>query len=75
MSDNEKALGTLLMAVADLSNAAETHGIVGNPPLDMLDPLIEAAAALGVHFDHVPSLAELHLALEAAAQRPGPQGA
>ena len=69
MSEQAKALGAMLITVADLCNAAEARGIVENLPAVDLGPLIEAASRLGIRFETTPTLAELHLALEAAAQR------
>ena len=69
MSEQTKALGALLITVSDLCDAAEAHGIVAGLPAVELGPLIDAAARLGIHFETTPTLAELHLALEIAAQR------
>lgn len=68
MSEQAQALGALLIEIADLAGAAEDHGIVGNPTNDVLGPLIEQAQKLGVDVAPPASLADLHLAVEAAAQ-------
>ena len=68
MSDHAMALGTLLIEIADLAGTAEDHGITGNPPPDVLGPLIEQASQLGVDIPPQASLADLHLAVETAAQ-------
>ena len=70
MSERDRALAELLIRIADLSDAAETHGVVHNPPPDVLDPLLADAGKLDIRFDELPSLAELHQAVEAAAQAP-----
>lgn len=69
MSDKEVALGALLITISDLCDAAEAHGIVENPPPDVLAPLIEEARQFDIEFDSTPSLEALHLAVEAAAQQ------
>ncbi len=68
MSDQTQALGTLLIEISDLAGAAEDHGIVGQPPRDVLAPLIEQAQQLGVDVAPQATLADLHLAVELAAQ-------
>lgn len=74
MSEQAKALGALLIVLTDLCDAAEAHGIVGTPPADVLGPLIDEASRLGVVLEAQPSLADLHLAVEAAAQRAATDG-
>ncbi len=71
MSEQAKALGALLIEIAALSDAAEAHGIIENPPPAILDPLVVRARALGIAFDAPPSLGELHLAVETTAQDVG----
>ena len=68
MSNQSQALGTLLIEIVDLAGSAEDHGIVGNPPQDVLGPLIEQAQQLGVEVAPQATLADLHLAVELAAQ-------
>ena len=68
MADKEVALGALLITISDLCDAAETHGIVENPPAEVLAPLVEEARQFDIEFDGTPSLEALHLAVEAAAQ-------
>ena len=71
MSEQAKALGALLITISDLCDDAEAHGIIQNPPAAVLGPLIEDASHLGIALDAAPTLAELHLAVEAAAQQSG----
>lgn len=68
MSDQSQAIGTLLLEIADLASSAEDHGIVSHPPADVLAPLIEQAQQLGVDVTPQATLADLHLAVELAAQ-------
>lgn len=68
MSDQSQAIGTLLLEIADLASSAEDHGIVSHPPQDVLAPLIEQAQQLGVDVTPQATLADLHLAVELAAQ-------
>lgn len=69
MSDTATAMGALLITISDMCDQAEAHGIVGNPPATVLAPLISEAERLGIVFDTPPSLQELHVAVEAAAQK------
>lgn len=68
MSDQSQAIGTLLLEIADLASSVEDHGIVSHPPQDVLAPLIEQAQQLGVDVTPQATLADLHLAVELAAQ-------
>lgn len=68
MSDHSQALGMLLIEISELAGAAEDHGIVGHPPQDVIGPLIERARQLGVDVVSQATLADLHLAVELAAQ-------
>lgn len=68
MSDQSQAIGTLLIEIADLAGSAEDQGIVGTPSPDVLGPLIEQAQQLGVDVAPQATLADLHLAVELAAQ-------
>lgn len=74
MSVQAQALGTLLIEIADLAGTAEDHGIVGNPAQDVLGPLIEQAQRLGIEIAPQATLADLHLAVELAAQVLADQG-
>jgi predicted carbohydrate-binding protein with CBM5 and CBM33 domain len=69
MSDQAKALGALLLTISGMCDEAEAHGIVQNPPAIVLGTLVDDAAELGVEFSSDPTLAELHMAVDAAAQR------
>ena len=71
MSEQAKALGTLLLTITDLCDQAEMHGIVQNPSPEVLAPLIDDASQLGIAFDTAPDLTQLQTAVEAAAQRAG----
>lgn len=71
MSEQAKALGTLLLTITDLCDQAELHGIVENPSPEVLAPLIDDASQLGISFDATPDLTQLQTAVEAAAQRAG----
>ncbi len=68
MSDTATALGALLITLSDMCDRAEAQGIVGNPPAEVLEPLIREAQRLGIAFDAPPTLTDLHLAVETAAQ-------
>jgi predicted carbohydrate-binding protein with CBM5 and CBM33 domain len=69
MSEHAKALGALLIKISDMCDSAEAHGIVQNPQPGALGPLIKDADLLGIRFVAPPSLADLHMEVEAAAQR------
>ncbi|GAC1411071.1 MAG: hypothetical protein NVSMB6_12060 [Burkholderiaceae bacterium] len=69
MEDTAAALGGLLITLSDLCDSAEAHGIIGNPPAAVLAPLVREAERLGIVFEVPPSLNELHLAVETAAQK------
>ncbi|MBC7513892.1 MAG: hypothetical protein H7234_05580 [Herminiimonas sp.] len=69
MSEQAKALGALLLTITDLCDKAELHGIVENPPPEVLAPLIDDASQLGIAFEATPGLTQLQTAVEAAAQR------
>lgn len=68
MSIQTQAIGTLLIEISDLAGSAEQQGIVGNPSHDVLWPLIEQAQQLGVDVAPQATLADLHLAVDLAAQ-------
>lgn len=74
MAANTVALGALLITITNLCDAAEAHGIVEPPSPDVLGPLIAEAKCCAIHFASTPTLEELRLAVDTAAQQDAASG-